>query len=134
MSWSQIIEGVLRLPHQQNLLVPKRSIVHPQAVGIPYSCGAYRKTVPDGRAIDIKEDEGYWYIHWDWHNPNTHLIEHGCDDAPGELLLVTTLGMGAIRALNSPEGEKEKAALRGCAEGFGLGLLVLLLRESARKN
>jgi len=124
--WSQIIEDVMQLPHQQDVSVPKDSVVHPQTVGIPYIWGAYRFTVPDGRAIDIKEDGNCYLVHWDWHNPDTHFIEHALNDAPLSWLLVAT-GIGAAI---SPEGRKDKGALRG----IDLGLLLLLLRAIAVKN
>jgi hypothetical protein len=124
----------LQLPHQQDVWVPKENVLHPRAIGIPYTYFAYRKTIPDGRAIDIKEDGDYWRIHWDWHNPDTHLIEHGCDDAPGELLLVTSLGGAAIGAVSSEKDKKGEGTLCGAGIGFGVGLLALLLRAIARKN
>jgi len=124
--WSQIIEDVMQLLHQQNVLVPKDSVAHPEVVGIPYIWGAYRFTVPDGRAIDIKEDGDYYLVHWDWHNPGTHFIEHALHDAPLSWLLVAT-GIGVAI---SPEGRKDKGALRG----IDLGLLLLLLRAIAVKS
>jgi hypothetical protein len=133
MSWAEITEYVLQLPHQEKLPVPKGNVVHPQAAGIPYTYGAYRFTVPDGRAIDIKEDGDCWCIHWDWHHP-AHLIEHGLDDAPVELLLVTTLGGAATGAVSSAKGKKGEGALCGAGIGFGVGLLALLLRAIARRN
>jgi len=132
--WSQIIEDALRLPHQQDKLVSKESIVHPQRAGIPYSWLAYRKTVPDGRAIDIKKSGDYYRIHWDRYNPATHLIEHGLDDAP-EWWLLSTTGIGAtIGAAISEKGKKGEGALVGASIGFGVGLLALFVRAMTAKN
>ena len=134
ISWQQIEEYVLQLSHQQNVQVPKESVVHPQTAGIPYSWFAYRKSVSDGRAIDIKEDEDYYPTHWDWHNPSTHLIEHALDDAP-EWWLLATIGSGAaIGAAISEKGKKGEGALVGASIGFGVGLLALLLRAMTTKN
>ena len=124
--WSQIIEDVKQLPHQQDVSVPKDSVAHPQTVGIPYVWGAYRFTIPDGRAIDIKEDGDHYLVHWDWHNPETHLFEHAINDAPLLWLLIAT-GIGAAI---SPEGMKDK----GASGGLGLSLLLQVLRAIAVKN
>ena len=124
--WSQIIEYVKQLPYQQDVSVPKERVVHPQVFGVPYTWGAYRFTVPDGRAIDIKESSDYYLIHWDWHNPDTHLIEHALDDAP-HLWLMSTAGIGAAI---SPEGKKGEGALKG----FTVGLIIGVLRAMARTN
>ena len=124
--WSQIIEYVKQLPHQQDVFVPKENVVHPRLFGIPYIWGAYRFTVPDGRAIDIKEDGDYYVIHWDWHNPDTHLFEHALYDAPLLWLLVAT-GLGAAI---SPEGRKDKRA----SKGLDLSLLLLILRAISIRN
>ena len=120
MNWLKVEEHVLQLAHQQKVRVPKESVVHPQLAGIPYSCGAYRKTVPNGRAIDIKEVGDYFRVHWDYYNPSTHLIEHGLYDAPGEWLLATA-GIGAVV---SPKGKEGEGALKGLGWGLGLGLLL----------
>ena len=134
MTWAEISEYVLQLQHQEDVWVPKDSVVPPEVVDIPYTCGAYRKTLPDGGAIDIKEDGNNWRVHWDKYNPATHLIEHGLYDAPGEWILSTT-GIGvAIGAATSPEGERGKGALRGGSIGFGLSLLMLLLGAMSSKN
>ena len=121
--WSQIIESVIQLPHQQDMLVPKESVVHPQEAGIPFTWGAYRFTVPDGRAIDIKEDGDYYLVHWDRHNPDTHLIQHAIEDAPLLWLLVAT----GIGDLLNPKGGKEK----GDSRGVDVSLWLLLLRGIA---
>lgn len=118
--WSQIIEQVKQLPHQQDVFVPKESVVHPKAAGIPYTWGAYRFSMPDGRAIDIKEDGDCYLVHWDWHNPDTNLFEHALHDAPLLWLLVTT-GIGAAI---SPEGRKDTEA----SGRLGLSLLLQVLR------
>jgi len=120
INWSQIEEYVSQLPHQQDARVPKESVVHPQSAGYGYSLGAWRKTVPDGRAIDIKEDGDYWHVHWDKYNPSTYLIEHALCDAPVEWLL-TAAGIGAVV---SSKGKKGEGALKGLAWGLGLGLLL----------
>ncbi len=88
-NWSEIIEYVLRLPHQQNVLVPKKMVIHPQTVSIPYSWDAHRKPVPDGRAIDIKERPDYYLIHWDKYNPSTQFIKHVLYDTLGWWILST---------------------------------------------
>ena len=133
-NWSQIIEYVLKLEHQQDIWVPKESVVHPHVAGIPYSCFAYRKTVPDGRAVDIKEEGDFYCIHWDRYNPATHLIEHGLDDAP-ELWLLTTIGSGAATgAIISEEGKKGRGALVGAGIGLGFGLFILFVRAMTAKN
>jgi len=110
MNWSKIEEYVLQFPHQQDVLVPKESVVHPQTLGIPFSWGAYRYTTQDERAIDIKDGD-YWRVHWDKHNPSTHLIEHTLDDAPLFWLMSTT-GIGAAI---SPEGKRGEGAAKGFA-------------------
>ena len=119
-SWPPIIEYVLQLPSEQHVWVPKENVPYPQAVGILFNYGAYRQTMPDGRAIDIKEDGDYWRIHWDKYNPNTHLIEHCVCDAPVQWLLV----MASIGAAFSPKGKKGEGALKGLGWGFALGLLL----------
>ena len=120
MTWAEISEYVLQFPHQQKVWVPKESVVHPQVVGIPYTCGAYRFTTADGRAIDIKEHPDYYLVEWDRYNPSTHPIEHGLYDAPVEWLLIS-VGIGAVA---SPKGKRGEGALKGLAWGLGLGLLL----------
>jgi len=134
ISWRQVEKHVLRLSHQQDVWVRKESVVPPQVVGIPYSCGAYRYTTQDGRAIDIKEDRDYYPTHWDWHNPSTHLIDHALDDAPGEWLLFTTVTGAAIGAVSREKGNKGEGALVGASIGLGVGLAGLLLRAIITKN
>ena len=134
INWSQIEEHVSQLPHQQDVRVPKESVVHPQGVGIGYSWFAYRKALPNGRAIDIKPYADCYLAHWDWHNPATDLILHALDDAPGEWLLATTLTGAAIGAMSSEKDKRGKGALVGASIGLGVGLLALLLRAIAAKN
>ncbi len=134
MTWAEISEYILQFQHQEDVWVPRDSVVSPEVVGIPYTCGAYRKTLPDGGAIDIKGDDDYWHVHWDKYNPSTHLIEHGLYDAPGELLLFTTLTGAAIKAMDSPKDRKGEGALVGASIGLGAGLLVLLVGAMAAKN
>jgi len=133
-SWAQIIEYVLRLPHQQDVRVPKESVVHPQTAGIPYSGGAYRFTARNGRAIDIKDCGDYYLVHWDWYNPATHLIEHALYDAPEWWLLGTALTGAAVGAMSSEKGQRGKGAVIGGLAGLGFGLFILFLREIAREN
>ena len=125
-SWPQIIEYVLQLPSEQHRWVPKENVPHPEAAGIGFSYGAYRRTVPDGRAIDIKEDGDYWCVHWDKYNPRTDLIEHALDDAP-LLWLLTTAGIGAVV---SPKGKRGE----GASKGFFAGLIIKILREIGAEN
>ena len=133
-NWSQISEYVLQLPYQQYILVLKENVAHPEVIGTPYRFGAYRFNVPDGRTIDIKVDGDYWSVHWDKHNPSTHLIEHALDDAPLEWVLTTTASGAVMGAFTSEEGKKDEGALKGASVGFGLGLSTLLLRAIAVKN
>ena len=126
-SWPPIIEYVLQLPSEQYVRVPKENVPHPQVVGITFSYGAYRRTVPDGRAIDIKEDGDYWRVHWDEYNPSTHLIEHGLYDAPLEWLSIFT----AAGALLNPKGKRAEGAAKAF---FGSLFLGLLLKGILSKN
>jgi len=121
--WSRIIEYVKQFQHQEDVLVPKDSIVDPKTAGIPYTWGAYRLTIEDGRAIDIKEEGDHYLVHWDWHNPETHLIQHAIEDAPLLWLLVAT----GIGDLINPKGMKGK----GDSRGVDLSLWLLLLRGIA---
>ena len=92
-SWSPIIQYVLPLRPQEDVWVPKENVPHPQAVGIRFSYGAYRQTMPDGRAIDIKDGGNYWRVHWDRKNPNDDLIGHVFHDAPEFIGMVIAIGL-----------------------------------------
>ena len=98
MNWSEITEYVSQLPHQQDVWVPKESVVHPLALGIPCSWGAYRFTTWDGKAIDIKEYPDRYLIHWNYYNPSTHPVEHCFSETPIPLFLVIVGLLGLVGA------------------------------------
>jgi len=125
-NWETIIEDVKWLPYQQNMMVSKEAVIHPEILGFPYNWGAYRFPIADGKVIDIKESDDYYHIHWDKYNPDTHLIEHALEDAPLEWLF-TTAGIGA---LISPDGKRREGAIKG----FGFGLLLCFLKAQANQQ
>jgi len=102
INWSEITEYVLQLPHQQDVWMPKESVVHPQTLIIPYSWGAYRFTTRDGRAIDIKEYPDRYLIHWDYYNPSIHPVEHCFSETPIPLFLLIVSLLGLVgKAMSS---------------------------------
>jgi hypothetical protein len=106
--WTANVNSVLCLPPYQEMRVSKFGATHPLQAGFVRTfieesknqLADYRKTLPDGRGIHIREFSDCYVIHWDKICPLAKPIEHIQQDAPQYVpLLEAGIIFGALGAI-----------------------------------
>lgn len=124
-SWSKIFRLVQEHSAHTDVILPKDSLPHPKRAGIAKKAGVphgqladYRKTLPNGKSIHIREYGSYYKVHWDNHDPEVDLMGHLVHDAPEWWFSLIGAVIGSRVAENRMEG-----ALVGGAVGWFLATL-----------
>jgi phosphotransferase system glucose/maltose/N-acetylglucosamine-specific IIC component len=131
-TWGEVFQSVQRQAYQEDVFVCAQHLPHPAEVGFKqWLDGSYRMTLPDGKSIDIKEDNrpGYYRVHWEWFNPArdlVHLIQHGIYDAP-EVFVSTLTAIGA--AIGYWLTKKKEDAIKGALLGASISIVLTLLTK-----
>lgn len=99
--WEAINKVVLDKPAHEAVCVEKHSMLEPpESAGFRISFGApqgqlrdFRKSLPDGRCIHVREFPERYCVHWDWRDPGVDPIGHLVRDAPSWLFLIAALSI-----------------------------------------
>lgn len=125
LSWPKIFRLVQEHPAHTDVILPKDGLPHPKRAGLAKKAGVphgqladYRKTLPNGRSIHIREYQSYYKVHWDNHDPGTDLVGHLVHDAPEWWFSLIGAVIGSRVAEDKMEG-----AFVGAAVGWFLATL-----------
>jgi len=102
--WDGVIVRVLRERHHIDLRIDKDAVAHPTSAGFVYHTGDprgqhadYRRPLPDGKGIHVKEFADHYDVHWDKVDPTEDFLGHVLADAPHWLLFGGVLGVKLVR-------------------------------------
>lgn len=97
------------MPAHQEVVIPRFSEAHLLAKGYRTSMGEphgqredYRRKLPDGRGLHVKDYEDRMTIHWDKVDPSVSRIRHLIYDAPeitAGSLIFGAVGVAALRSV-----------------------------------
>jgi len=102
--WDGIGARVLRKRYHVDLRIAKDAVSHPSSAGLVCHTGDprgqradYRRPLPDGRGIHVKEFADRYEVHWDKVDPTEDFLGHVLADAPHWLLFGGLLGVKLAR-------------------------------------
>jgi len=112
-SWDNLIHHILRLPVHQDIAVSKSAILSPLEEGFRVSIGEFkgqmadfRRPMPDGRSIHVKEFKKHFLAHWDFRDPSLDPLGHLVQDAPHILGLLSLAAFVVLGLAIEFGGEK----------------------------
>jgi len=112
-SWSNLIYRVLKLPVHQDIAVSKSAILSPLEEGFIESIGDFkgqvadfRRPMPDGRSIHVREFKKHFLVHWDFRDPSLDPLGHLVQDAPHILGLLSLAALVVLGLAVEFGGEK----------------------------
>lgn len=113
-SWHDVVFRVLRLPAHEDLVVTKSAIANPIEEGFARSIGDpqgqiadFRKPLPDGRCIHVREFAKHLLVHWDNRDPSLDPIGHLVQDVPHIIILLSLFAIGVVGLFIWLGGEKQ---------------------------
>ncbi|UPW01724.1 hypothetical protein M0R88_06380 [Halorussus gelatinilyticus] len=102
--WDAVVARVLRERHHVDLHVAKDALPSPASAGFVLHTGDprgqradYRRPLPDGKGVHVKEFADHYAVHWDKVDPTEDFLGHVLADAPHWLLFGGVLGAKLAR-------------------------------------
>lgn len=102
--WDGIVTQVLREHPHVDLRIAKDTVAHPSDAGFVCHTGDprgqradYRRPLPDGKGIHVKEFADHFEVHWDRVDPTEDFLGHVLVDAPHWLLFGGFFGFKLAR-------------------------------------
>lgn len=113
-SWDGVTYRVLKFPVHKDIIVSKSTVANPIEEGFTRSVGDFkgqiadfRRPMPDGRSIHVREFAEHFLVHWDWRDPSLDPIGHLVQDAPHILVLFSLVALAVLGLVLGFGGEKE---------------------------